>query len=37
MGKKVRAVVVLKSGFTVLSAITAASLLLRIEDESKSQ
>jgi len=33
MGKKLRAVVVLKSGFVVLSAISVTSLISRIEDE----
>jgi len=33
MGKKLRAVVVMDNGFAVLSAITAASLISRIEDE----
>ncbi len=33
MGKKLRAVIVMGSGFVVLSAISVASLLLRIEDE----
>lgn len=33
MGKKLRAVIVLGCGYTVLSAISVASLILRIEDE----
>ena len=33
MGKRLRAVIALRSGFVVLSAISVASLLLRIEDE----
>lgn len=33
MGKKLRAVVVMDNGFAVLSAISAASLISRIEDE----
>ncbi|MCP5049166.1 MAG: DUF370 domain-containing protein [bacterium] len=33
MGKKLRAVIVMGSGHVVLSAISVASLLLRIEDE----
>lgn len=34
MGKKLRAVIVLSSGYVVLSAISVTSLILRIEDES---
>ncbi|UCH97074.1 MAG: DUF370 domain-containing protein [Candidatus Aminicenantes bacterium] len=34
MGKKLRAVIVLKSGYVVLSAISVTSLISRIEDES---
>ncbi len=34
MGKRLRAVIALRSGFVVLSGITAASLISRIEDES---
>ncbi len=33
MGKKLRALIVLRSGYVVLSAITAASLISRVEDE----
>jgi regulator of extracellular matrix RemA (YlzA/DUF370 family) len=33
MGKKLRAVIVLGCGFVVLSAISAASLTARVEDE----
>ena len=33
MGKKIRAVVVLASGFVVLSAISVSSLILRVENE----
>jgi len=33
MGKKLRAVIVLGCGYVVLSAISVASLILRIEDE----
>jgi len=33
MGKKLRAVIALGSGYVVLSAITAGSLISRIEDE----
>lgn len=33
MGKKVRTVIVLGSGFVVLSAISVSSLIMRIEDE----
>lgn len=33
MGKKLRAVVVLRSGYVALSAITVSSLVSRIEDE----
>ncbi|MCP4215714.1 MAG: DUF370 domain-containing protein [bacterium] len=33
MGKRLRAVIALKSGFIVLSAISVSSLILRIEDE----
>jgi len=35
MGKKLRAVVVLNSGFIVLSAITVASLISRIESDDE--
>ena len=34
MGKRLRAVLVLRSGFVVLSAISVSSLISRIEDES---
>ena len=34
MGKRLRAVVALRSGYVVLSAISASSLVSRIEDES---
>lgn len=34
MGKKLRAVIVLSSGYVVLSAISVTSLISRIEDES---
>jgi regulator of extracellular matrix RemA (YlzA/DUF370 family) len=34
MGKKLRAVIVLRSGYVVLSAISVTSLISRIEDES---
>jgi regulator of extracellular matrix RemA (YlzA/DUF370 family) len=33
MGKRLRAVIVLKSGFVALSAISVASLIMRIENE----
>jgi extracellular matrix regulatory protein A len=33
MGKKLRAVIVMESGQVVLSAISVASLILRVEDE----
>jgi regulator of extracellular matrix RemA (YlzA/DUF370 family) len=33
MGKKMRAVIALRSGYVVLSAISVSSLLSRIEDE----
>lgn len=33
MGKKLRSVLALKSGFVVLSAISVSSLILRIENE----
>ena len=33
MGKKLRAVIVLKSGFVMLSAITVSSLISRIEED----
>lgn len=33
MGKKLRAVIALRSGYVVLSAISVSSLLSRIEDE----
>ena len=33
MGKKIRAVVVMGSGFIVLSAISVASLIMRVENE----
>ncbi len=33
MGKKLRAVLILKSGFVVLSAISVMSLVMRIENE----
>lgn len=36
MGKKLRAVVVLNSGFIVLSAITVFSLISRIESDDES-
>jgi regulator of extracellular matrix RemA (YlzA/DUF370 family) len=35
MGKKLRAVIVLKSGFIVLSAISSAALISRIESEDE--
>ncbi len=35
MGKKLRAVIALRSGFVVLSAISPASLILRIESEDE--
>ncbi len=37
MGKKLRAVIVLKSGYAVLSAITVSSLMTRLEGSETDQ